>query len=147
MFWSFQVVWKIISWLTPWVFLHLLKNPDVLCCITTGSGCKMSSRIVFKALASYACHGAIRFGDRISMDRCRELVRDLGGCKLPFQCAHGRPSIAPLLKLEVLQGLVGKRKRRWKPDLSKLKKCWRLFLEMLVGYFHWNMAETLDKYG
>lgn len=86
----------------------------------TGSTCTMSSRTVFKALASYACHGAIRFGDKISLSVCEEIVRDLAKCNLPFQCAHGRPSIAPLIKLTFLDGIV--KLSAGKPNLSKLKK-------------------------
>ncbi len=46
-----------------------------------------------------ACHGAIKFGDALSVAQCRELVRRLAGCDLPFQCAHGRPTCCPLALL------------------------------------------------
>ncbi|CAM9664071.1 unnamed protein product, partial [Phaeothamnion confervicola] len=49
-----------------------------------------------------ACHSAIRFGDALSPERCRQLVADLSACSLPFQCAHGRPSVAPLCTLAPL---------------------------------------------
>eukprot|EP01135_Chromosphaera_perkinsii_P009214 Nk52_evm49s1671 gene=Nk52_evmTU49s1671 len=51
-------------------------------------------------LNSRACHGAIRFGDYLPLKKCREMVSELAKCKLPFQCAHGRPSIVPLTGLE-----------------------------------------------
>jgi DNA mismatch repair ATPase MutL len=47
-----------------------------------------------------ACHGAVRFGDELSLGTCKEFVRLLAECRLPFQCAHGRPSIIPLAQLQ-----------------------------------------------
>jgi len=38
------------------------------------------------------------FNDVLSREECEGLVRRLATCAFPFQCAHGRPSIAPLLK-------------------------------------------------
>ena len=40
--------------------------------------------------------GAIKFGQRLSRIQCRSLLTALSSCSLPFQCAHGRPSIVPL---------------------------------------------------
>ncbi|XP_076802170.1 uncharacterized protein LOC143446431 isoform X3 [Clavelina lepadiformis] len=57
------------------------------------------SPILFNILCSKACHGAIKFGDPLTKEQCSKLLQDLGGCKLPFQCAHGRPSIYPMLEL------------------------------------------------
>uniref|UniRef100_A0A3B4YG85 MutL homolog 3 n=1 Tax=Seriola lalandi dorsalis TaxID=1841481 RepID=A0A3B4YG85_SERLL len=54
---------------------------------------------VLKVLASLACHGAIKFNDSLSRDECHSLVASLSSCQLPFQCAHGRPSIAPLVDI------------------------------------------------
>jgi DNA mismatch repair protein MLH3 len=42
---------------------------------------------------------AIRFGDRLSLERCRQVVRQLAECDFPFQCAHGRPALLPLTTL------------------------------------------------
>lgn len=43
--------------------------------------------------------GAIKFNDVLRRDECVSLVASLSGCQLPFQCAHGRPSIAPLVDI------------------------------------------------
>ena len=51
-------------------------------------------------LSSYACHSAIRFGDTLTIQECISIVESLARCRLPFQCAHGRPSIAPLINLD-----------------------------------------------
>ncbi|KAF2809614.1 uncharacterized protein BDZ99DRAFT_444024 [Mytilinidion resinicola] len=48
---------------------------------------------------SRACRSAIMFNDELSVDECRELVRKLSTCAFPFQCAHGRPSMVPLVEI------------------------------------------------
>lgn len=48
---------------------------------------------------SRACRSAIMFGDELTMTEMHELVEKLSRCKLPFYCAHGRPSIVPLVNL------------------------------------------------
>lgn len=53
---------------------------------------------VGRVLASKACRGAIMFGDRLSSRQRRTVMVELGGCDMPFQCAHGRPTVVPLLK-------------------------------------------------
>jgi DNA mismatch repair protein MutL len=43
-------------------------------------------------LATMACHGAIRAGDALSPEECRELVRQLEGVRdFASHCPHGRP--------------------------------------------------------
>ena len=46
--------------------------------------------------------GAIKFGDVMSNVECEEVIEQLSHCHLPFQCAHGRPSLMPLLQLDQL---------------------------------------------
>lgn len=43
--------------------------------------------------------GAIMFNDPLTKRECTDLVRRLADCAFPFQCAHGRPSMVPLLDL------------------------------------------------
>ncbi len=43
--------------------------------------------------------GAIMFNDPLSLEQCRDLLRRLTLCAFPFQCAHGRPSMIPLVDL------------------------------------------------
>jgi DNA mismatch repair protein MutL len=46
------------------------------------------------ALATMACHGAIRAGDPLSLDECRELVRRLDRISdFAHHCPHGRPVV------------------------------------------------------
>lgn len=57
---------------------------------------------------SRACRSAIMFNDSLSKQDCENLVKELAKCKFPFLCAHGRPSMVPLLDL----GLVGSQGER-----------------------------------
>ncbi|OCL09930.1 hypothetical protein AOQ84DRAFT_338228 [Glonium stellatum] len=50
-------------------------------------------------LNSRACRSAIMFNDTLDLEQCEELVTTLAKCAFPFQCAHGRPSMVPLLEL------------------------------------------------
>ncbi|VUZ47626.1 unnamed protein product, partial [Hymenolepis diminuta] len=45
-----------------------------------------------------ACKSAIQFGDRLSRREQFELLKQLFQCFQPFHCAHGRPSMATILK-------------------------------------------------
>ena len=49
---------------------------------------------------SRACRSAIMFNDELTMDQCEKLVAQLSNCTLPFQCAHGRPSMVVLSDLD-----------------------------------------------
>lgn len=80
---------------------------------------------VQKVLASQACHGAIKFNDRLSPEESCCLMEALSLCQLPFQCAHGRPSMLPLADLDHLE-----QEEQVKPNLAKLRKmarAWHLF--------------------
>uniref|UniRef100_A0A8C6WL67 MutL homolog 3 (E. coli) n=1 Tax=Neogobius melanostomus TaxID=47308 RepID=A0A8C6WL67_9GOBI len=82
---------------------------------------------VQKVLASFACHGAIKFNDNLNKDECFSLVASLSACQLPFQCAHGRPSIAPLVDLHHIDK---EEKGISRPNMAKLRrmyKAWQLF--------------------
>ena len=55
---------------------------------------------ILSFLATRACHGAVRFGDALSHEDCQQLLEDLADCRAPFQCAHGRPSLVPLMYMK-----------------------------------------------
>ncbi|KAJ7734007.1 hypothetical protein DFH07DRAFT_130235 [Mycena maculata] len=48
---------------------------------------------------SKACRGAIMFNDTLTHTQCENLVENLSQTAFPFQCAHGRPSLVPLINL------------------------------------------------
>ena len=45
------------------------------------------------ALASAACHAAVRAGKSLSQEEMRALLRDLESCENPHTCPHGRPVV------------------------------------------------------
>jgi DNA mismatch repair protein MLH3 len=59
------------------------------------AGCPQGIRDM---LNSRACRTAIMFNDVLSVDECKALVSRLASCVFPFQCAHGRPSMVPLVE-------------------------------------------------
>ncbi|XP_057588181.1 DNA mismatch repair protein Mlh3 isoform X3 [Hippopotamus amphibius kiboko] len=80
---------------------------------------------VQKVLASQACHGAIKFNDSLSFEESCRLIEALSCCQLPFQCAHGRPSMLPLADVDHLE-----QEKQIKPNLAKLRRmaqAWHLF--------------------
>lgn len=46
-----------------------------------------------KVLASFACHSAVRAGQRLSLDEMRLLADQLFAVENPYSCPHGRPTI------------------------------------------------------
>lgn len=50
-------------------------------------------------LNSRSCRSAIMFNDVLSLEECEQLVTRLSHCAFPFQCAHGRPSMVPVVNL------------------------------------------------
>ncbi|KAM6205409.1 DNA mismatch repair protein Mlh3 isoform 1-T1 [Sarcoramphus papa] len=93
---------------------------------TTGGGARGTLPLTFlKVLASQACHGAIKFNERLTLEESCRLIEALSSCQLPFQCAHGRPSMMPLADIDHLQ-----QEKQPKPNLTRLRKmvrAWHLF--------------------
>ncbi|XP_025056607.1 DNA mismatch repair protein Mlh3 isoform X3 [Alligator sinensis] len=93
---------------------------------TTGGARGTLPLTFLKVLASQACHGAIKFNDSLTMEESSQLIEALSCCQLPFQCAHGRPSMLPLADTDHLP----QEKQQPKPNLAKLRKmaqAWQLF--------------------
>jgi len=82
------------------------------CCDQVTPSSSSSSLIcppsVTRLLQSKACRGAIMFGDEITACQARALISQLANCKLPFQCAHGRPSVQVLSAFRRRKGEVGR---------------------------------------
>ncbi|XP_048340890.1 DNA mismatch repair protein Mlh3 isoform X2 [Sphaerodactylus townsendi] len=92
---------------------------------TTGGARGTLPLTILKVLASQACHGAIKFNDTLTFEECCQLMGSLSCCQLPFQCAHGRPSMLPLADIDHLQ-----QDSQPKPNLVKLRKmakAWQRF--------------------
>ncbi|WAR55920.1 hypothetical protein PtB15_6B664 [Puccinia triticina] len=54
--------------------------------------------VLVHLLNSKACRGSIMFGDKLTPSESRKLLTELGRARLPFSCAHGRPTCYPLYK-------------------------------------------------
>ncbi|KAI1427563.1 hypothetical protein F5Y12DRAFT_737208 [Xylaria sp. FL1777] len=64
--------------------------------ITRFHGCPEG---VLDMINSRACRSSIMFNDPLSREECANLLTSLADCAFPFQCAHGRPSMVPLIDL------------------------------------------------
>lgn len=51
-------------------------------------------------IKSQACHGAIRFGDSLTLIDCQELIKRLLQCKIPYKCAHSRCGVCVLKNID-----------------------------------------------
>ncbi len=58
---------------------------------------------VKRTLASYACRYAYMFGDELTEECCKQIIQDLSCCNMSFICAHGRPSVVPLIELASIE--------------------------------------------
>lgn len=72
------------------VYLHQLGD--------TGGSCVLPPAVV-RVLNSKACRSAIMFGDPLLPTECAELIAALKITQLCFCCAHGRPTMAPLINI------------------------------------------------
>ena len=88
--------------LEPKVLLELIRSEAWKCeeegrdSIATTTTCPPR---LLDMLNSRACRSAIMFNDELTKEECRTLIQRLGNCAFPFQCAHGRPSMVPLVDL------------------------------------------------
>ncbi|KAK8395276.1 hypothetical protein O3P69_006172 [Scylla paramamosain] len=86
----------------------------------TGGVLGLIPRPISHVFNTNACRGAIKFGDTLTIKECRDLLASLCSCQLPFQCAHGRPSVVPVVNLTHLASRTPKRIN--KPNLRKLRE-------------------------
>ncbi len=60
-----------------------------------------------QALATVACHSAVRAGQRLSGQEMAELLQDLQRCTAPRTCAHGRPTFQIITAARLTQFFAG----------------------------------------
>lgn len=72
---------------------------------------------IVELVNSRACRSAIMFNDELDVEQCKRLITRLAACIFPFMCAHGRPSMVPLVDL----GKLGDYKRHSELDRSGVK--------------------------
>lgn len=56
-------------------------------------------RGILDLLNSRSCRSAVMFNDALTKEECETLITRLAMCKFPFMCAHGRPSMVPLVEI------------------------------------------------
>lgn len=78
---------------------------------------------ILDMINSRACRSSIMFNDPLSNEECTELVRRLSNCAFPFQCAHGRPSMVPLVDLGGNFGFAAQ-ERKGIDSFGKVFKSW-----------------------
>eukprot|EP00955_Chlamydomonas_euryale_P010137 108613-Chlamydomonas_euryale.AAC.7 len=61
---------------------------------------------VVRVLKSKACRSAVMFGDVLPKSACIGLIDALRRTKLWSSCAHGRPTLAPIVSLPCFEGLI-----------------------------------------
>lgn len=89
----------------PAVCSHVLRVPaltEYLAQLDELRGSPSPPRAVLRAIISKACRSAIMFGTELTHAECARVVQELAATKFPFQCAHGRPTIVPVLELPPL---------------------------------------------
>jgi hypothetical protein len=82
------------------LYLHQLEDT---------AGANLQPPGVDRVLKSKACRSAIMFGDQLSPQECEQLVQQLQGTQQCFSCAHGRPTMAPLLDIAALAAAASSR--------------------------------------
>ncbi|CDR39105.1 RHTO0S04e01398g1_1 [Rhodotorula toruloides] len=63
------------------------------------SGMKDVPPVLLDLINSKACRGAIMFNDVLTPAQASTLLAQLAQTSFPFQCAHGRPSLVPIVNL------------------------------------------------
>lgn len=80
---------------------ELLGEEEELAVFRSGSA---SSSGVHRCLANRACREAVKFYDPLEWKQAAGLAMELASCQLPFQCAHGRPSLVPIAQIASVGG-------------------------------------------
>jgi DNA mismatch repair ATPase MutL len=83
---------------------------------------------VHRILCAKACRSAVKFGQPLALAEAQALVTSLARCRLPFNCAHGRPTVIPLLVLPAgVAGASGRAAAQLArgPALSSPSEIWR----------------------
>jgi DNA mismatch repair protein MutL len=60
--------------------------------LTDLAGERTPDRRLRETAALMACHSAVRFGDPLTPETARELLRSLAATDEPISCPHGRPT-------------------------------------------------------
>ncbi|GBF98678.1 hypothetical protein Rsub_11672 [Raphidocelis subcapitata] len=92
------------------LYLHQLAESG------SGAGGAALPPGVARTARSKACRSAVKFNDPLTSAECRTLIQRLGATQMPFACAHGRPTTAPLLDLAALTAVLRAGRARRQPE-------------------------------
>jgi DNA mismatch repair ATPase MutL len=74
-----------------------------------------------RILSSKACRAALKFGQVLQLREINSLLAQWQQTQLPFQCAHGRPSVVPIMHVSSLLEEVNKQESEYlRIDMSQL---------------------------
>lgn len=76
------------------VYLHQLSETN---------GSELLPPAVTRTLNAKACRSAVMFGDPLLLTECAQLLSALKATQLCFSCAHGRPTLIPLVHVQKLR--------------------------------------------
>jgi len=62
---------------------------------------KDKADITEKIIATMASHSDVRFGQSLTIEEMRELVRQMEQADLPHACPHGRPTMIHITKKQL----------------------------------------------
>lgn len=128
--------------LEPKVLVELIRSESWKCEEEGGSlATNTCPQRLLDMLNSRACRSAIMFNDELTKEEGQTLIQRLGKCAFPFQCAHGRPSMVPLVDLGVDASLgIGKQafgSQKTEMDVSNEDKgfgaAWRVWKPERIG--------------
>lgn len=80
---------------------------------------------IIELINSRSCRSAIMFNDALTREQCTELLGRLVQCAFPFQCAHGRPSMVPLVDLGGAVGQMGTTLEKRETGFGREFKLWK----------------------
>ena len=63
-----------------------------------------SASLADDGLAELACHPSLRAGDTLEESDARELLEQLAGCRQPYACPHGRPTVVRIEEATLARG-------------------------------------------
>ncbi|KAF9775476.1 hypothetical protein IL306_006420 [Fusarium sp. DS 682] len=112
-------IWRSVDSSVPLVRPSTMAPDKPL--ISCFNGCP---RGILELLHSRACRSAIMFNDVLTIQQCEDLITRLSRCAFPFQCAHGRPSMAPLIDLGNRANFGG-----WQESQQQKKVSWKSWIK------------------
>jgi DNA mismatch repair ATPase MutL len=127
----------------PYIFGHALPSASLTMFLdvfgnATSCPAQVSGPLAVQTLLqSIACRSAIVFGQRLSAAENSKLIKGLAETRLPFHCAHGRPTTAMLGDLDAWSRKMDARRCNWS---HAIKPTVALVMDVSVALTHVRKA-------